>query len=173
MTIFRVVVLLVFGIRRSVALVSSTPSDASGSRQKGSMAVLSVPKLVVLDLDATLWLPELYTLRKPPTLGRDVKLLEDVPGLLRDMAATTRIAIASRTNRGEWARSLLAQVDVGGSTLDEVCASIQIFPGDKQTHLRKLTKATGVDFRDMIFFDDALGGRYGNCDRVAQCRNQV
>ena len=60
------------------------------------------PKVIVLDLDATLWLPEVYTLRAPdqawrPTLGRDVKLIEGTAEALKRIAAMgVRVAVAPR-----------------------------------------------------------------------------
>ena len=47
-------------------------------------------------------------------------------------------------------------------------ADAQIYKGDKQTHLRKIAKNLGCRFADMIFFDDARDGKFGNCVRVAE-----
>lgn len=30
----------------------------------------------------------------------------------------------------------------------------EIYPGDKTTHMDKIHKASGIDFKDMLFFDD-------------------
>ena len=74
-----------------------------------SMNPSVAPKLIVFDLDATLWSPELYTLRKIAKLGRaprpgvDVKLYPDVMKIF-EVAATefpdTRLAIASTHGQG-------------------------------------------------------------------------
>ena len=32
----------------------------------------------------------------------------------------------------------------------------QIFPGDKKTHMTKLRDKTGIDFNEMLFFDDEV-----------------
>ena len=40
-------------------------------------------------------------------------------------------------------------------------------PGDKKQHFQKLHEASGIAYRDMIFFDDARDGRYGNCVPVS------
>lgn len=144
----------------------------------------AMPKLVVFDLDATVWLPELYTLRPPkgeaepwrPKLGVDVKLIDGVADILRWLAASEgrpKLAIASRTQKRAWAKSLLRQIEVmDGLTLEKLCGGsassmlrkrgdgrVQIFPGDKQEHMSKLSAATGVAYKDMLFFDDALDGR--------------
>ena len=34
--------------------------------------------------------------------------------------------------------------------------NLQIFPGDKVQHLTRIHKATGVEYRDMLFFDDEV-----------------
>lgn len=31
---------------------------------------------------------------------------------------------------------------------------LEIYPGSKTTHFRRLAEVTGIDFRDMLFFDD-------------------
>lgn len=36
---------------------------------------------------------------------------------------------------------------------------MQIFPGDKKQHFRKLEKEAGVGFEDMLFFDDEVRNR--------------
>ena len=72
--------------------------------------------VVVLDLDATVWLPEVYTLRAPrgaaddwtPTLGTDVRVLPGAAAVLKLLAARpdTRVAVASRSARPEWSKAL-------------------------------------------------------------------
>ncbi|KAJ8602534.1 hypothetical protein CTAYLR_008338 [Chrysophaeum taylorii] len=137
------------------------------------------PKVVVLDLDATVWTPELYTLRAPrsadvkawrPRFGEDVRLIDGVLDVLRGLAdSKMQVAIASRTSRASWARSLLREIVVkDGVTLEDLCGlRVQIYPGDKSEHFRKIRETTGVGFEDMVFFDDALEGRYGNCRPIA------
>ena len=90
-----------------------------------------LPKLVVFDLDNTLWSPELYTLRKlpgysdasgaGPIAGADVQLFTATKMILEEVTVDprwkeTRFAVASRTNKGKWARSLLKQFVIPKTT---------------------------------------------------------
>lgn len=134
----------------------------------------SVPSLIVFDLDNTLWTPELYQLRKiernkmKPVANKDVKLFpaaKEIIEMLRsdEKYSRTKFAIASRTKSVSWAHSLLKQFD-----LYDFFHFIEIFPGDKQTHFLNLKEASGIDFMDMIFFDDSRDGRYGNIVPVSR-----
>ena len=145
-----------------------------------------LPRLVVFDLDHTLWTPELYTLRhlpgyddaSPPfpVAGEDVWLLDGAEAVLHELATherwqdDVRIAAASRTNKGNWARHLLGEFCVPGCDdrrLNELIPLQEIFPGSKLTHFERLRESTGIPYGDMIFFDDSASGRYGNCEPVA------
>ena len=140
------------------------------------------PSLIVFDLDNTLWTPELYQLRKLqrnnqlPKAHRDVKLFPAIQSILEGIReqranndsnnewANTRFAVASRTKSVEWAHYLLDQFDLMGTVFDHV----EIFPGNKQKHFRNLQQATGVEYQDMLFFDDARDGKFGNCEPVSE-----
>ena len=146
----------------------------------------ALPKLIVFDLDNTLWTPELYTLRhlagyrdaRPPgpEAGRDVWLVDGAADVLWELAtharwraAPTALAVASRTNKGAWARSLLGQFKPDGARpLAALLAHTAIFTGDKTAHFEQLRAESGVGFDDMVFFDDARDGKFGNCERVAR-----
>eukprot|EP00536_Pseudo-nitzschia_multiseries_P005562 jgi/Psemu1/190829/e_gw1.105.71.1 len=122
-----------------------------------------MPSLVVFDLDNTLWTPELYQLRKLqrnnqfPVANKDVKLYPAAFEILRQIRnsdnnvtfANTKFAIASRTKSGEWAHDLLEQFGIR-----DCFDYVEIFPGDKKRHFSNLKKASGIDFKDMLFFDD-------------------
>ena len=47
-------------------------------------------------------------------------------------------------------------------------AHVEIYPGSKLVHFEKLRDATGLDYGDMVFFDDSADGKYGNCAPVAK-----
>jgi cold shock CspA family protein len=51
--------------------------------------------------------------------------------------------------------------------MKELFDCVEIFPGDKKQHFSNLKRNTGIDYGDMIFFDDARDGRYGNCEPVS------
>ena len=90
-----------------------------------------LPRLIVFDLDNTLWTPELYTLRTfsgyadasppNPVAGKDVWLLDGAAEALHELASherwrDTKVAAASRTNKPRWARALLQDFGVPGCT---------------------------------------------------------
>jgi magnesium-dependent phosphatase 1 len=130
------------------------------------------PKLIVFDLDNTLWTPELYTLRKLersnkiPVAGKDVKLFpgskEVIDRIRKGEFGDTQFAVASRTKSGEWAKDLLGQFG-----LWDLFQYVEIFPGNKKAHFENIRQASGIDFKDMLFFDDARDGKYGNCAPVS------
>ena len=140
-----------------------------------------LPKMIVFDLDHTLWTPELYTLRHipesdRPVAGEDVWLLPDSYAVLHELATHPRwkddvqIGIASRTSSVSFAHHLLNTIEIDdgrsiASLVEPGCT--QIFSGNKKKHFERLVKASGYDYSDMIFFDDARDGKYGNCEPVA------
>lgn len=150
----------------------------SSTVSSSSLNSASMPSLIVFDLDNTLWTPELYQLRKLqrnnqfPVANKDVKLYPPVLDILRQIQksggnnstlfANTKFAIASRTKSGEWAHDLLDQFGI-----KDCFDFIEIFPGDKKRHFSNLKKQSGIDFKDMLFFDDNRDGKYGNCEPVS------
>lgn len=145
-----------------------------------------LPKLVVFDLDHTLWTPELYQLRHIPTYRSvalpgpvaddDIWLLDGAFEALHEITShdqwkDTKLGIASRTGHGNWAHDLLMQFKLlnGQSIMSQIdSGSVQIFRGDKTKHFQLLKQNTGISYQDMLFFDDARDGKYGNCEPVAK-----
>ena len=145
-------------------------------------ALVARPKLIVFDLDNTLWTPELYKLRRLPNYAsagppgpiadQDVKLYAGARAALEELATDeawkdTALACASRTNKGPWARQLLRDFTVAGRSLDDLLQYKEIFTGDKIAHFNNLEQKSEVAFDEMLFFDDARDGKYGNCAKVA------
>jgi magnesium-dependent phosphatase 1 len=137
-------------------------------------AFSALPKLIVFDLDNTLWTPELYQLRKfqranmTPRAGKDVKLMEGTKTILEKYVPKlqeqgVQFGIASRTKSVEWAHSLLGQFG-----LTDIMYYVEIFPGNKKSHFQNIKDASGFDFDEMLFFDDARDGKYGNCEPVSE-----
>lgn len=142
---------------------------------KSFSSLKSVPSLIVFDLDNTLWTPELYQLRsiarnnKLPVAHKDVKLFDGAHKIIQSIRedrdsrfANTKFAVASRTKSVDWAHHLLDEFE-----LRDVFDYVEIFPGDKKQHFRNLSRDSGIDFREMLFFDDARDGKYGNCEPVS------
>lgn len=159
-----------------VTPAKSFASNGAMSTVTTSSRLYSLPSLVVFDLDNTLWTPELYQLRKLarsntfPVAHKDVKLFEGTKEIIEQIKndrdgrfAKTKFAVASRTKSVEWAKDLLEQFE-----LTELFDYIEIFPGDKKQHFFNLKSRSGIEYSEMIFFDDARDGRYGNCEPVSQ-----
>ena len=137
-------------------------------------ATTTFPRLIVLDLDNTIWTPELYQLRKyqqltqTPVAGRDVQLFPGAAQLFdyirqgHYFPSTTQFAVASRTTSVDWAHALLTQFE-----LRQHLSFVEIFPGTKIQHFENLARHSGVPYHEMMFLDDARSGKYGNCEPVA------
>lgn len=183
-------------LKSATALSSSTQEDTQDSTKKSSSSSSSsdsiifpngsfpkiLPKLIVFDLDNTLWTPELYQLNrrlrqkniKAPRANQDIRLFDDANTILSDIVscpdkyqcnysakypsenAKTSMAIASRTNQYAWANALLHQFEIQSRPLIDLFPYIQIVKGSKIHHFQELSKQTGIPYRDMIFFDDDM-----------------
>ncbi len=121
-------------------------------------------KLVVFDLDFTLWdaggvwcdcLTPPFRLqggRVLDSMDARVHVYEDIPWALRKLEeGGIDVAIASRTNRPQWARELLDLLDLRRHFSHE-----EIYPSSKLRHFSALRKATGYDYSEMLFFDDEV-----------------
>ncbi|KAG7353153.1 HAD-SF-IIIC: HAD phosphatase, family IIIC [Nitzschia inconspicua] len=161
---------------------STDPSWAvTTSKQRATTTARSnlynLPRMIVFDLDNTIWTPELYQLRKlqrqnlTPVAGKDVKLLEGAVKVLEEIIPSLKhpetgeppmLAIASRTQSVAWAEDLIDQFG-----LRDRFQAIEIFPSQKTKHFSRIQQQTRIATQDMMFFDDARDGKYGNCVPVA------
>ena len=139
------------------------------------MDAQTLPGLVVYDLDDTVWFPELYMIAGAPFTKLRGNAVEDVMGdVLRVYSAArrsiaqvyahdafrrrgTKIAVASRTHRGKWARELMEMFEViedddGGVSLADAAPLVDIASGTKTKHFQRLRERTGVAYADMLFF---------------------
>ncbi|XP_025115930.1 magnesium-dependent phosphatase 1-like isoform X1 [Pomacea canaliculata] len=119
------------------------------------------PKLIVFDLDYTLWPFWVDTHVDPPfTLAKDGKVYDShrrhvtyypqVPEVLQNLHSQGyQLGIASRTSCRQEANELIHLFK-----WDRFFHFREIFPGSKTTHFRKLQKSSGFEYEDMIFFDD-------------------
>ncbi|MEE2935910.1 MAG: magnesium-dependent phosphatase-1 [Planctomycetota bacterium] len=123
-----------------------------------------LPKLIVFDLDFTLWdcggtwcdcLAPPFTVRNHRIWDRgdrQIRLYNDVSSIL-DQCDTngTPMALASRTEQPPWARELL---DLLG--LSQRFVHAEIYPSSKLMHFAEIQKASGIEFAEMLFFDDEM-----------------
>ncbi|CAM9337690.1 unnamed protein product [Laminaria digitata] len=141
----------------------------------------AVPKLVVFDCDMCLWTPEMFELRQSPTrfdaatgtvvAGRDrVSLFAGALTALRELTtqerfSDTQIAVASSTTQRQWALDCLRLFEISpGVTAGDVIKYREIYPDNKGKHFKRLHKASGIAYKDMLFFDDCNWG--DNCRDV-------
>ncbi|XP_015126383.1 magnesium-dependent phosphatase 1 [Diachasma alloeum] len=119
------------------------------------------PKLLVFDLDYTLWPFWVDTHVTPPfkkgknnaivdAHGQNIRYYEQVPDVLKKLHDEGyELGVASRTSEIKGAFQLL---NLFG--WEKYFKYKEIYPGCKVSHFNKIRKASGVDFEDMIFFDD-------------------
>lgn len=156
---------------------TSKSLTSSGSRSAATATTSftdlnALPSLVVFDLDNTLWTPELYQLRniersnRCPVAHKDVQLFPAAKDVIQQIKSGNypgiKFAVASRTKSVDWAHDLLDQFK-----LREVFDYVEIFPADKKQHFSNLKGLSGIDFSEMLFFDDNRDGKFGNCEPVS------
>ena len=143
-------------------------------QKRQGIGLSSLPKLIVFDLDNTLWTPALYQLRKKkeknfsPRAGDDVKLMDGSKEILEHFVPKlqeqgVQFAVASRTKSVEWAYTLLKQFGI-----QEMMNYVEIFPGTKRKHFKNMRRTSGIEYDSMLFFDDARDGKFGNCEPISK-----
>ncbi|KAL2134827.1 hypothetical protein VTI74DRAFT_10723 [Chaetomium olivicolor] len=141
---------------------------------------LPLPRLIVLDLDYTLWpfysdihisTPiRLIANSNPPALadrnGELFTLYPDAPHILRLISSlpNTRLAVASKSPVGDLCREVLKLLrlppPLDGSdkgpkrTIDAFDAGLEIYEGTKLRHFEMIAKRTGIPYSQILFFDD-------------------
>ncbi|XP_065828791.1 magnesium-dependent phosphatase 1-like [Oscarella lobularis] len=119
------------------------------------------PRLVVFDLDYTVWPLYVDTDVTPPfkpegrncvkdSYGERVKPFPEVLGILDELSAKgICLGAASRTTAVTTGRKLLQALD-----LDKYFKYKEIYPGSKVAHFKRFQEESGFAYRDMLFFDD-------------------
>jgi len=136
-----------------------------------------LPKLIAFDLDYTLWNLWIDThitgpLRRDGNAlnqvldkyNRSISFYKHVPQILHRLrAAGVIIAACSRTSTPTLARQALALLLVPAKLGDENPSraidffdQLEIYPGSKLEHFKRLHEKTGVPYSEMLFFDDEL-----------------
>ncbi|KAG5928919.1 hypothetical protein E4U42_007624 [Claviceps africana] len=178
-------------LSRSFASPASTTSSSSTANNPSATLpssltdpTLPLPKLVVFDLDYTLWPFWVDTHVSPPLKpspartsatdksGEDFAFYADVPWILQLLSRATghdsapgtplKLGIASRTSAPQLARDLLKMLhlppadegDKPRRAIDVFDGPLEIYPSSKLRHFEAIQKKTGVRFEDMLFFDD-------------------
>ncbi|XP_018323154.1 magnesium-dependent phosphatase 1 isoform X2 [Agrilus planipennis] len=119
------------------------------------------PKLIAFDLDYTLWPFRVDTHLTPPftkgaqdnivdAVGARVSCYPEVPQVLKQLFEDDyTLAAASRTGEKHGAFQLL---DLFG--WNEYFSYKEIYPSSKVKHFNQFRKQSGIEFDEMLFFDD-------------------
>ncbi|KAJ4295474.1 hypothetical protein N0V90_007486 [Kalmusia sp. IMI 367209] len=131
---------------------------------------LPLPKVVVFDLDYTLWPFWVDThvtaplkaqeggLKVKDRYGEGYGFYSDVGGILDALKQKgILIGAASRTHAPDLGREMLKLLKIPSSSGSSQRAidyfdHLQIYPGNKTTHFERIHKESGVAFEDMLFF---------------------
>ncbi|KAL5383202.1 hypothetical protein PMIN02_009703 [Paraphaeosphaeria minitans] len=134
---------------------------------------LPLPKIVVFDLDYTLWPFWVDThvtaplkaqeggLKVKDRYGEGYSFYADVGGILDALKQKgILIGAASRTHAPDLGREMLKLLKIPSATTSSSSRAIdyfdhlQIYPGNKATHFERIHRDSGIAFEDMLFFDD-------------------
>lgn len=119
------------------------------------------PKLIVFDLDYTLWPYWCDTHIDPPfkmsndgtvkdRFGRTVEHYPEVPEVLQRLKSQGYVlGVASRTGEIQGANQLIRLFG-----WEKFFTFKEIYPGCKITHFKKIKRDSGFGFEEMLFFDD-------------------
>ncbi|XP_031564087.1 magnesium-dependent phosphatase 1-like [Actinia tenebrosa] len=120
-----------------------------------------LPKLIVFDLDFTLWPFYVDTHVTPPfsitragvavdKYGYKIELYKEVIGILEWLEnKSVKLALASRTHAPAAGKELIQILDI-----EKFFHYKEIYPGCKVNHFQKFMHDSGIAFTDMLFFDD-------------------
>jgi magnesium-dependent phosphatase 1 len=119
------------------------------------------PRVLIFDLDDTLWLGEVDCSGGPPfraidthttncSRNRPVRLFTEVPEIFSHIVRTDmHVAYASRTWEPEWAKQALHELGMW-----DICTAHGWGDCGKSHHLREIKSTLGIDYSEMMFFDN-------------------
>lgn len=98
--------------------------------------------------------------------NQEIRFFRQVPDILaflRTRRPDLQMALASRTHAPDYAKTVLnlmkIPIDSNLTPVISLFDNIEIYPGSKMRHFRSLHEKTGIDYGDMLFFDDELRNR--------------
>ena len=124
--------------------------------------------LIVFDLDYTLWdcggtwcdcMTPPFRQSESGPVDRYGRIVTSYDGVLDILdwcdEKSVPMALASRTGEPEWARQLISMLGISDRFKYK-----EIFPTTKVVHFKNLHKDSGIDYKDMLFFDDEMRNIY-------------
>ena len=93
-------------------------------------------------------------------MGEEVELMGSSREILNELATKelwrdTVVSYVSRTEYPSWASACLQLFEVApGITMHSLGTEQEIYPGSKRTHFRKIHARTGIEYEEMLFFDN-------------------
>ena len=137
-----------------------------------------LPKVIVFDLDYTLWPFWVDTHPSPPLRkstdggltvrdaygGRRYGFYNEVAGILTSIKNKgIKIGCASRTETPDLAREMLSLLRIPAEGSSQPALGLfdylEMYPGSKTRHLQRIQKSSGVPYEEMLFFDDESRNR--------------
>lgn len=92
--------------------------------------------------------------------GDRIELMGSSREILQELATEekwrdTVVAYVSRTEYPRWAASCLKMFEIApGITMHHLGTEQEIYPGSKKTHFRRIHERTGIEYEEMLFFDN-------------------
>ncbi|KAI9319949.1 magnesium-dependent phosphatase-1 [Dichotomocladium elegans] len=130
-----------------------------------------LPKMIAFDLDYTVWEEWIDCTSGPPFAydhernvildrhGYEIVLFKEITAVFSFIINSmpgTKIAIASRSTTPDWCYTALRMLRIPqvGKTIHGCVDYFEIYPTSKITHFKALSKKSGIDCGEMVFFDD-------------------